>query len=116
MSNKSAHMSCPRCSTIAHVVKHGYLPSGKVRFRCTSCEVSYTSRRNKENIMENLPQRITEYGVRGTARLIGVVPSTILNRRKILNTHRIARIHKHTHSTTLQSEEIKSHRNRVYRG
>ena len=70
MSNKSAHMPCPRCSSITHAVKHGYLPSGKVRFRCTSCEFSYTSRRDKENIMENLPQRITEYGVRGTARLI----------------------------------------------
>ena len=70
MSNKSAHMPCPRCSSITHVVKHGYLPSGKVRFRCTSCDISYTSRRDKENIMENLPQRITEYGVRGTARLI----------------------------------------------
>ena len=83
MSDRSNHIFCPSCKSRDNVVKNWFIKtSGKIRFRCKSCNFTYSSSKDNTYNKEQILKLIKNLGIRGCARALMVSPTTILNRRR----------------------------------
>jgi IS1 family transposase/transposase-like protein len=80
---------CPECNG-KDVVKHGYLPKGEQRFRCRNetCKkgsfiLNYTAKgRLPETASKIVDMAMNASGIRDTARVLGISPTTVINKLK----------------------------------
>jgi transposase-like protein len=88
-------LHCPHCQG-TDIVQHGKSPEGKQRYRCRECregwgrtfllEYSYAgqSPEIKEQIVD---MAMNASGIRDTARVLHVSPTTVINELKKRNLH-----------------------------
>jgi transposase-like protein len=83
-------LHCPYCQGIA-IVKHGMSPEGKQRYRCRAClegrgrtlllEYTYAGQ-SSEVKQQIVDMAMNARGIRDTARVLHVSPTTVINELK----------------------------------
>ena len=76
---------CPFCK--GKLYKHGKTEEGKQRFRCQDCKKTHLKHYSYNGYNPNLNQDIIALtkegvGIRATARLLGISPTTLISRIK----------------------------------
>jgi transposase-like protein len=82
-------LHCPHCHG-TDIVRHGQTPQGKQRYRCreTLCQrrtflLDYSYPGQSQHVKEQMVEMaMNASGIRDTARVLHVSPTTVLNERK----------------------------------